>query len=349
MSLRLYLVALLIFAAIGKTQADEFYTAVSYKCEAEKDQMVIDYVGAANEWGERLLRLNPKNMWDPSDLVRQDKSGHRTRAKKIVRRCRLSDGLYTAEIGAFLPCGELSASLQVIHEKKRVVSTVLGEPCNGAEVMTSRVVVKAHTTKAIVDTMPSDEFYKGDISRYLTGVDLVAFRAEDAPSLWDYAISKNDEQSLAILFKEALRTGYWGEALMATINQKRDDLLQKILATGADPNVRPNFKTPLQLAVCSGTPQAVELLLKFGARSSIGDYAEDALTDAIQCGAFDAIDRLLAYDAKLDARWLLDLASNTSDEQLAVAFKKLIEHGLDPNSTLGALSPAMKTRYPYDA
>lgn len=85
--------------------ADSFYKLVGYECNKANDELVITYDAAANSAGEAMHNSKSSNQWDPWDLVtmKEDEnhlgSYYLVAPRTIVRKCRLSDGLYTVRLG----------------------------------------------------------------------------------------------------------------------------------------------------------------------------------------------------------------------------------------------------------
>ena len=152
-----------------------------------------------------------------------------------------------------------------------------------------------------------------------------------------------------MLIGEAERTRYWGDALSVAVRARDVELLERLLAAGADPNVRPNFQTPLREAVCTPSgEQLVDSLLRHGASNSIGDFGEDALFQAISCDKPGAVDKLVARGAKLDVRHVQPLIARVDDTALANGFSLLIQHGLDPDTRVSSKQAKLKQHIAED-
>jgi hypothetical protein len=154
----------------------------------------------------------------------------------------------------------------------------------------------------------------------------------DQFSMWKYAVRERNQEAFELLFAKSKRTGDWEDALSVAIKYGDHELLELLLKNGANPNVRYSSKTPLQDAVCTtGGLAVVDLLLKYGAKNSIGDFGEDALFDAIVCNNLGGVEKLSKSGAFLDLRNISSLFYLADDDNLAEAFKKFIFHGHEVN------------------
>lgn len=157
-----------VMLSCGKAQADSFYQLVTYTCDKNSDQIVVELMGAYNEEGEAMLAKAGPDMWEPWSLVSVDDSTDRiTKMKTIKRSCILSDGKYSIEIGPEPwntniqgECGAyVGAWTRIKRGNKQLVRAVMGA-CRMDEKVVKRVVVKAGKSEPLIKVIEWADFYK---------------------------------------------------------------------------------------------------------------------------------------------------------------------------------------------
>ncbi|WP_454259466.1 hypothetical protein [Pseudoxanthomonas mexicana] len=75
-------------------RADWFRTLVRYECDVESNMLLVSYVGAYNEEGDRMVSQAGEDAWDPWGLldIRDDDEGTRVVGTKVVSRTCPLDG-----------------------------------------------------------------------------------------------------------------------------------------------------------------------------------------------------------------------------------------------------------------
>lgn len=341
-----------------------------YFCDSEDDRVVIMSFSAESDDSDDGAYCDKSLLWkakipfevyEPWEHVSMGPDDDHVASTSILHRsCKLKNTTYQVTFTPVLGnhniqgrCGAASgAKVEVFNQQRRVASATFGDVGNcrdGDPLATWKLVVGAEE-EPVIEQADIEENHFTDLASFgkWTGVPALAlleYKAckQGAGSLWKYAVGESDNNALDLLIAEAKRTKYWADALMVAVQARDGELLERLLAAGADPNVRPSFTTPLQEAVCSpGGEVFVDSLLRQGATNSIGDYGEDALFQAITCDKPAIVDKLLAHGAKLDMRNIQSILYRADDTALANAFSHLIKHGLDPN--LKVISKQAKLR-----
>jgi hypothetical protein len=354
--------ALTLFTAVAPTAQAE---PLLYFCDAENNQIVIQRFSTEEEDDTiscdiallEKARIRFK-VFDPWKFITTDPDGDHIKSTSTFRRtCRLQDETYKIEVTP-LPgnyniqgrCGAtMGASVNVYKQKTKVAGASFGANCYADSPETVSLTVRKGVDQPLIKQLPNDENYVLDLQehgswRNVTAFDALTYKACKShfgeEFLWKYAIEGRDEEAIRVLIAESQKTQYWGDALIEAIQARDNNLLEKLLASGANPNERPNFKTALQQAVCTpGGATFVDTLLRYGAKNSIGDYGEDALYEAISCNEMDILEKLLASGAKLDTRNIGMVLMQGNDVVLAEAFTLLIKHGFNPNFTVTTKVP----------
>jgi hypothetical protein len=96
--MRIVLILLLLFAT-SAVRADSFYKLVGYTCDPRANRLVVTYDAAANSAGYAMMSGKSITQWDPWNLLTMKDEVHIKSVRTIVRKCRLSDGIYTVSLG----------------------------------------------------------------------------------------------------------------------------------------------------------------------------------------------------------------------------------------------------------
>lgn len=363
--------ASLALAGVALTaQAD----SLLYACDTERDRLVIAAIFEGDE-GElsychrRLLErvgaaFETIKPWD--HVTTAPDGEHITAVSANQRRCDLRNRSYQITFeprpGNYNVQGRCGAAfgtkVAILDQQREVFSATFGDvdACwNGSTLVTKRVEIGSDgipvLKQADIDENLFLDFASPNEWPYASGLASLEYKVceQGSGSSWEYAARERDAEALTLLITEAERTRYWGDALSVAVRERDGELLERLLAAGADPNVRPSFQTPLQEAVCTpGGEQLVDSLLRHGAANSIGDFGEDALFQAISCDKPAAVDMLLARGAKLDVRHVQPLIARVDDTALANGFSLLIQHGLSPNTRASSTQAKLKQRIAED-
>ncbi len=347
-----------------------------YICDKKSNQLTIESLSAESEddgvscdtglLDKAKIRYE---IYEPWQHVTARDDDHVKSVSKIHRTCKLSRAAYKISFEPYLGnfniqsrCGAASGTkVEVFKLNKRIAKVSFGdvESCwhLGDEqlLVTRKITIIDGYRKPVIKQTPAEDDYFTDLTDggnqlNVSAFDLFSYRACKRGvsyfSLWQHAIdNRTDEpESLELLIAEARKTGYWSDALTVAVRSGDNSLLEKLLAAGANPNVRPAFKTPLQEAVCMVSGGIlVDTLLKHGARDLIGDFGEGALFEAISCHEMPMLEKILASGATLGTQYIESLIIRGNDAGLADAFTLLIKYGFDPRVLI-----TLKDRYVDD-
>lgn len=154
------------------------------------------------------------------------------------------------------------------------------------------------------------------------------------------AISGGDEQMVEILLHGKTKANpnlvhmYAGTALSSAVSEQRLDLVELLLAAGADPNHIDDWShTPMSGAASHGNLELLERLHQAGGRVQPRASGRLPLYAAVRAGKFEAAQWLLARGAHIDARCegritALHTAIEKDEVEIALA---LIAAGADVN------------------
>lgn len=169
-------------------------------------------------------------------------------------------------------------------------------------------------------------------------------KAVGGGDLWEYAISKADTTAVDILIKEGR---HLNEALInqrklkpgsrypisVALQYKRDDILEKLLNAGADPNLaerdEPMLNSNLSMAIFWGTPKSASLLLKYGAKDKENGPLS-AVSQAIHHNDLEKLEVLLKGGIKISSDTALHIIRGNDKNKYQV-LKLIVSFGLDPN------------------
>ena len=165
-------------------------------------------------------------------------------------------------------------------------------------------------------------------------------------NLWEYAMSQPGTEAVDILIKEGRhlnkRLKVRGNAahsteeavdigmgpIEAALWHKREDILEKLLRAGADPNyTSQQYQSNIGFAVKEGTLKSLSLLLKYGAKDT-KDYTVSAREAAIEGKDLGKLETLLKGGVPIDCDCTLDLIER-HDSQKHEKLKLLVKYGLD--------------------
>jgi ankyrin repeat protein len=174
-------------------------------------------------------------------------------------------------------------------------------------------------------------------------------KAVGGGDLWEYAISKADATAVDILIKEGR---HLNEALKeqeklkphsrypisVALQHEKDDILEKLLKAGADPNLKEerDIHSNLAMAVVWGTPKSVSLLLKYGAKDKEGPLS--AVSEAIHHNDLEKLEALLKGGVKISGDATLAVIRGNDKNKYQV-LKLMVSYGLDPNMICSAHYP----------
>jgi ankyrin repeat protein len=174
-------------------------------------------------------------------------------------------------------------------------------------------------------------------------------KAVGGGDLWEYAISKTGATAVDILIKEGR---HLNEALKeqkklkphsrypisVALQHKKDDILEKLLKAGADPNLQEErgIHSNLGMAVVWGTPRSVSLLLKYGAKDKEGPLS--AVSEAMRHNDLEKLEALLKGGVKISGDAALAVIRG-NDKNKYQALKLMVSYGLDPNMICSAHYP----------
>jgi hypothetical protein len=176
-------------------------------------------------------------------------------------------------------------------------------------------------------------------------------KAVGGRDLWEHVISKAHTTAVDILIKEGR---HLNEALKeqkklkphtrypitVALLHKKDDILEKLLKAGADPNLaEPDMKpldSNLVMAVAWGTPKSISLLLKYGAKDKEGPMS--AVSTAIHHNNLEKLEALLKGGVKISGDTVLSIIRGPGKNKYQV-LKLMVSYGLDPNTICSGYSP----------
>ena len=119
------------------SRAGTFDQLVSYKCDTEKDRIVLDMQWELDNSGKSLKEDIGPGAWDPWSLIATKDGQHVSHVTTIHRICPLSDGPYEVKIiplpdnmNLFGQCGQvITAKVIVMLRSKTLLSKSFGETC----------------------------------------------------------------------------------------------------------------------------------------------------------------------------------------------------------------------------
>ncbi len=177
-------------------------------------------------------------------------------------------------------------------------------------------------------------------------------KAVGGGDLWEYAISKGGTTAVDILIKEGR---HLNEALKeqkklkphsrypisVALQHKKDDILEKLLQAGADPNLAERDEKPmdsnLAMAIFWGTPKSVSLLLKYGAKDK-EEGPLSAVSVVIHQNNLEKLEALLKGGIKISSDTVLSVIRGR-DKNKYQMLKLMLSYGLDPNTICSAYYP----------
>jgi hypothetical protein len=163
----LAIIALGLFAPAA--QADWFHTLVGYKCNPATDRLVIYYVGAYNEAGEKMVKNRNGQEWEPWSLVTMKDDDHIGDLKTVERTCELPHGKYKLRIGPSPgnaniqgSCGaQMSAWVEVIRDDAIVLTPrSLEGDCHGDDDVLTRITFDKGSQDAKLKFLPKSQFWE---------------------------------------------------------------------------------------------------------------------------------------------------------------------------------------------
>lgn len=159
---------LLLMGIAGAASADEFHVVLRYSCEPANDSLQLEYDGAYNEAGKRLLENGGSNDWDISKWnVAFNEARDFVHMTAVQRTCHLSDGDYSIEAGR-VPgnydvqgrCGAWSTAwVRICKNETQLAFIHFESDCLMAEPIVKTIKVRARGHSEITK-VPPDEFYK---------------------------------------------------------------------------------------------------------------------------------------------------------------------------------------------
>ena len=148
--------------------ADPAY--VGYVCDSKNDQLIVTYDSAVDTNGQPTLKTHSSTQWNPWDLVITNDHDHIGLVKTVTRHCKLSDGTYTISISASPGnfnvqgrCGAWMTASAKVSKGNKVIESIdrFETDCQDTtSPIINRVTITPHAGKAIVTTIPWDEFYQ---------------------------------------------------------------------------------------------------------------------------------------------------------------------------------------------
>lgn len=166
--------------------------------------------------------------------------------------------------------------------------------------------------------------------------------AENKGDLWEYVVSQPGTAAVDALIKEgkhlnkALKAQkelkpYCFFPIGAALFYKRDDILEKLLKAGADPNLTgaKDISTNLSMAVSVGTAKSVSLLLMYGAKDK-DDGPLSAMPEAIRHKDIEKLETLLKGGIRISCSAALN-AIEINDQNKYTRLKLMMKYGLNPN------------------
>lgn len=161
--------------------------------------------------------------------------------------------------------------------------------------------------------------------------------AENGVSPWQEAIKRPGTDAAILLIKSGMdlneKPAEHGELpLNEAISAERFDILEMLLKAGANPNLRGDYMTPLGIAVWQGYPQAVSLLLEYGADASDESQGDaTAFASAVFYDRLDILRMLLDAGSAITDVAAIDVVTGVQDKNRIEKLKLLLDHGLDVN------------------
>lgn len=146
--------------------------------------------------------------------------------------------------------------------------------------------------------------------------------------VWEYAISQPGTNAVDTLIKggEDINKTANSSPLMIALRNKRTDIMEMLLKAGADPNMRIKdslAEWPLESAVIENMPEAVQLLLKYGAeKNSI--VCSNSFMWATDKDSMEMLNVLLDNGIPIPDDRVAEAVRNGKHK----ALKRLIERGL---------------------
>jgi uncharacterized protein YecT (DUF1311 family) len=174
-------------------------------------------------------------------------------------------------------------------------------------------------------------------------------KAVGGGDLWEYAISKAGTTAVDTLIKEGRHLNealkeqkklkpHSSYPISVALQHKKDDILEKLLKAGADPNLKEerDIHSNLAMAVVWGTPKSVSLLLKYGAKDKEGPLS--AISEAIHHNDLEKLEALLKGGVKLSGDAALAVIRGNAKNKYQV-LKLVSSYGLDPYTICSAYYP----------
>lgn len=165
------LAIVIIVLSTTSVYADFFYKLVGYECDQKENVVILNYVGAPNEAGKKMMKNKGPRQWDPWALVDKMKDrNHIGTLKTVHGQCELEDGIYDITIGA-LPgnsnlqgkCGAFMSAWAEVRRNSEIVlprhEFEFGD-CHITQPITVKIIVEAGGKAPVVMRVPWDDFYK---------------------------------------------------------------------------------------------------------------------------------------------------------------------------------------------
>lgn len=177
---------------------------------------------------------------------------------------------------------------------------------------------------------------------YVQGaVESIEKAAQNRGDLWEYVISRGDVKAVDTLINEGR---HLNEAIKAqkevkpycrfpigvALQYKQDDILEKLLRAGADPNLvgeKEAFHSNLATAVFWGTPTSIRVLIRYGAKDIDGPLS--ALSMAVRQDSLEKLEVLLNAGIRISDSVAVE-AVEARDKNKYERLKLLVRYGLDP-------------------